>query len=450
MLYRLLRTLARLLLSVFYGRVEVAGLDRVPADGPLVVVANHHNALVDAVLLIAAIPRRLVPVAKAPLFHHPIVGPLLRLVGAIPVHRRQDARGALDPARNRAMFEAATTTLRRGASLLIFPEGVSQPQPRLMPLRTGVARLVLGADPHARDRVDATLLPVGLVFDRPGTFRTGSALVLIGEPVPAAPSVARAAHDPDGAVRELTDRVAAALRRLIVEAHDRETLRLLRLAEALWRDTPADPGDSVAERTAWMQRTLRAARYLATRAPERLDALRHALREYADDLELVGVPAESYATRAVLRYTLREGLSLVLGLPLALWGLVNHAVPYRLTALGVRALGADADTEATYKLGLGLLLYPLCWSVEGWIAWRVTGPPGLALFVVALLPTAFFALAWQERVARVRRDARGFLRFLLDRDLHRRLVARRRALGDELRALSALVPDDVLAGRAEP
>lgn len=319
-----------------------------------------------------------------------------------------------------------------------------------MPLRTGVARMVLGAGRGVGARHGITLLPVGLVFDQPGTFRSGSALVLIGDPVPTEPPLARAEHDPEGAVRELTDRVAAALRRLIVEANDRETLRLLDLAEVLWRDTARDLAANAAERAAWKQQTLRAVRYLAAREPGRLDALRRELGDHVHDLALVGVAVESYSRGAVLRYAIREGGSLALGLPLALWGLVIHAAPYQLTALTVRSRRVEPDTEATYKLGFGLLFYPLGWCVEAWIAWWIAGPLGLGLFAVSLIPAGFFALAWQERLARVRRDARAFVRFLLDRDLHQRLLARRRALVDELRALAALVPDDVLAGRVKP
>src|SRR5262245_921962 len=99
MLYRLLRRLSGLLLELFYRRVEVVGLARVPATGPLVVVANHQNALVDGMLLLAVLPRRLVTIAKAPLFHHPLIGLFLRGFGAIPVHRRKDAAaGALGAA----------------------------------------------------------------------------------------------------------------------------------------------------------------------------------------------------------------------------------------------------------------------------------------------------------------------------------------------------------------
>ena len=112
----------------------------------LIVAADHQNALVDP-LLLGLLQRRLVPVAKAPRFRHPLIGPFLRLVGALPVHRRQE--GGTDPARNQAIFSAATAHLGAGQAVLIFPEGVSQPGPALMPLRTGAARMLLEAEAAA-------------------------------------------------------------------------------------------------------------------------------------------------------------------------------------------------------------------------------------------------------------------------------------------------------------
>ena len=56
--------------------------------------------------------------------------------------------------------------------------------------------------------------------------------------------------------------------------------------------------------------------------------------------------------------------------------------------------------------------------------------------LAALLPAGFFALAWQERSRRLAREARAFMRFLVDHDLRTRLIARRRALADELTALA--------------
>jgi 1-acyl-sn-glycerol-3-phosphate acyltransferase len=446
---RLVRTLARGLLGVFYRRVEVIGAGQVPACGPLIVAANHQNALVDPMLLLASIPRSLVPLAKAPLFRHPIIGPFLKLAGAIPVRRRQDAgRG---PASNEAMFESATATLGRGGGILIFPEGVSQPEPALMPLRTGAARMLLGAP---REVAAATsLLPVGLVFQDPERFRAGWALVLVGRPVETADCLRLYEAEPEEAVRRLTERLAEDLRRLIAEVGDRQTLRLVEEAEAIWLAEHPERARDAAARAEWRRRAASAYRYLLPREPARVGALRGELERYVKDLEdaHMGEPhlSASFPPHVVLRYALVQGAALALGLPLALWGIASHALPYGLTALAVRLVRPDADVEATSKLAAGLFLYPLAWIAEGWLAVRLGGGGLLALFAALLVPSGFFALGWSERLRTVARDARAWLAFLGDRDLHRHLAERRRAIMRELAALVDLVPASALSDASE-
>src|SRR5262245_1952812 len=194
--YRAVRWLSRILLALFYRRVEVIGLRRLPRSGPVIVVANHQNALVDGMLLLATIPRPIVSLAKAPLFHNPLIGPFLKALGAIPVHRRQDATERFDPESNARMFDAATRTLSGGGAILIFPEGISQPEPALMPLKTGAARIVLAAESAGPEALGVSVVPVGLVFDEPGTFRTGWAVVTVGAPVSTDDCVALFRREP--------------------------------------------------------------------------------------------------------------------------------------------------------------------------------------------------------------------------------------------------------------
>jgi 1-acyl-sn-glycerol-3-phosphate acyltransferase len=439
----LVRALAGALVGLFYRRVEVSGVDRVPRTGPLIVAANHQNGLVDAMLVLGTLPRPLRPVAKAPLFRHPLIGPLLRLAGALPVERRHDPGS--DPRRNAETFAAVRYALLAADAILIFPEGVSQPEPALMALRTGAARMLLEA--AVGSSRPAALLPVGLVFHEPGRFRDGQALVSVGRPVPTDDCVALHATDPQAAVRQLTERLAEALRQQIVEAEDRQTLRLLRLAESVWRHETGARREPAA---AWLQRAARAWTWLRAAAPAEADRLRREMEAYAADLARLGMApgqlSRDYEPAAVARYVVHEVTPVLVALPLALVGVALHALPYRLTAVAARALRPEDDVEATYKIAAGVILFPLAWALEAWLAWWLAGGVGLALFLAALVPAGLLSLTWRDRLASVGAEAHALRQFLLQRSVHASLAERRRALARELERMAARVPPAVLTG----
>jgi len=441
--YVLVRALARFLLDLFYTRVEVVGAEHVPTAGPLIVAANHHNSVVDAMLLLTVIRRPLHILANAPLFRHPLIGPFLRLIGGLPVHRRKEAGN--DPDRNAALFAATTAALRAGGAVLIFPEGRTQPEPVLQEIRTGTARMLLAAESEAPGHPRVTLLPVGLLFQQPGTFRAGRALVLIGRPIATADCLDGGRAPSGRAARILTDRLADALRAQIVEADDRHTLRLLKLVEELWRENDDAPPPDEAARVARLQGAMRIYRSLLQSAPDRVAAFRGELEAFDAELEKAGLAAvhlsRAYSFVVVARFALSEGLSLFLATPLALCGVAVHVLPYQLTAAAVRLRPHTDEEDATDKIAAGLVLFPLAWLAEAYAVFSVLGAWALAIFLAALLPIGFFALAWHERLEHVRLEARAFVRFLRDRHLPRRLRQRRQALATALQALVRLGPE---------
>jgi hypothetical protein len=277
-------------------------------------------------------------------------------------------------------------------------------------------------------------------------------VVAVGQPLDVSDCVALYDQDPGEAVRQLTVRLAEGLSRLIVETGDQETQRLLEVAESIWRAEWPEQARDAGARAAWRQRTVRAYRYLLGREPGRVASLRLELEEYAKTLEMAGLegraPGERPPLAVATRYAVREGLALLLGFPLAVVGMALHAFPYQINAWAIRLVDPDADAEATFKIAGGLLFFVACWAVEGWIVWRFWGLWAFLLFLLALAPTGFFALGWAERLARFGREARHYLRFLVDRDLAHLLVERRRAIMAELVALMRLVPGSVLAGTA--
>ena len=439
--YRLVSALSRFLLGLFYERIDVLGEGNIPATGPLVVAANHHNSLVDAMLLAALVPRRLRTLANAPLFRNPLIGPFLRMMGGLPVHRRQE--GGNDPKRNAALFTETTATLRGGGAIMLFPEGRTQPEPVLLELRTGAARMLLAAETDGPLAEPVALLPVGLLFRDPGTFREGRALMLVGKPIDTADCVDLARREPEAAARQLTDRLADAIRGLIVEAGDRQTLGLVTFLEEIWTHDRSDAPVDERGRVTWLQNVLRVHRQLIERCPDKVASIRDRLALFARELEASGLePAQLSPTwDSFARGVARERKSLLAVAPLALVGIGLHVAPYKLTGTVVKRILRDEEEEATDKIAVGFLLFPIFWALEALLAFLLGGPLAAALFVVALFPLGFLALAWRERVDRTIRESRAILRVRQEPDVVKEFRARREALVAELADLAKLVPE---------
>ena len=199
---------------------------------------------------------------------------------------------------------------------------------------------------------------------------------------------------------------------------------------------------------AWKRQVMRAARYLGEREPQLVAELRRRVERYRGHLDEVGIASEqlgrTYTARFMVSYVAANVLWLALCLPLACWGIACHAVPYWMTGQIVPWLGRTLEEEATDKMAVGLVIYPLLWAIEGWLVWRLAGRGALLLFVLLIVPSGLMALLWRERLGRFLRQARAFVWFLTDRGLHRRLLEERGALVGELRELADRVPPEVL------
>src|SRR5947207_2414653 len=212
MIRQIIQIVLRVALRVYFRRIEVAGLENVPLDTPVIFVLNHPNALVDPAFLLCLAPRRVAFIAKAPLFRMPVIGSLVRALDSLPAYRRQDE--GQDTSRNIETFTAARQLLARGITIGICPEGVSHDEPRLKPLKTGAARIALAAASSGA-AMDLKIVPVGLYYTEKTTFRS-SALLYFAEGIPVEPVVL----EPDGtpprvAVRELSARIDIALREVM-------------------------------------------------------------------------------------------------------------------------------------------------------------------------------------------------------------------------------------------
>jgi 1-acyl-sn-glycerol-3-phosphate acyltransferase len=130
-------------------RLRVLGAERLPADGPGIVAANHVSMFDGPMVCIPPWRRgRMVRfLSAAEYFEHPVLGRALRATRQIPIRRGASDAGALDE---------AIATIRAGALAGVFPEGRVNDRPtgELQRIRSGIARVALATG--------ATVYPIGI------------------------------------------------------------------------------------------------------------------------------------------------------------------------------------------------------------------------------------------------------------------------------------------------
>ena len=420
------RGFCRGVVAVFYRRVEIDGGERIPATGPLLLCANHADALADAVLVQARMPRPVHPLARSGLFGNPLLRFLLAVQQAVPIYRRQDAGS--DTSRNEDTFARCYEILAAGEALLIFPEGQSHSDPRLRPLKTGAARIAVGA--RERNGSAPVVLPLGLTFSRKGHFRS-SVLLRIGDPVDVTPLADEA---PDATARRVTEGLEAGLRAVTLNVDSWAEFDLLRRVQRFFafRRGRRAYRRSLAHRLRALQHLQDAVAWIRGQAPAEVEVLSRRLARFErlcnrygiDDYQLT----VRYSPAVVLRFLARTSAFALFLLPLALWAVANSYVPYTLTGPIALAMSRGRDQYDTAKILVGMMLFAIFWGGQTATIFFAWGTVAALVYAASLPATAAVALVLGRERERVFESVRVFVAFARRGALRRYLLARRREL----------------------
>ena len=450
--YRLLATIARVAVRWYYRDVVFDGASRIPRTGPVLLVVNHPNELMDAIFAGLIAPRQLTFTGKATLFEHPVANAFLRHMRVVPLRRTQDEPTSTDAARsdsarNADAFAAIHNALASGEMVLIFPEGRSWDEPRLAPIKTGTARIALSArDAGVRD---VTIVPIGINYERKDGLRS-RVLVEVGQPVLIDTLTSEQAQ-----VDHLTTEISKRLHAVTLNFDDDDDADVvLDLATVLAATTedirPLGDSDApIAAKVAVARRadSIRQQLDRGDLTPQLESRVRHlqrrllALRRTATKL---GIRLDDVAldTRlpAASRFVVRELLLAAVGVPFAIWGRVNHFVPFMLaTWLGERTATARSQL-AMYTIALGIILIPIFYAVQAVIVLRAADPWWAALYTASLVPSASWDLRYSERLRQIGQRAMAWRHFREDPGLQLKLRTELFSLRDEAVSIASESP----------
>ena len=397
---RVMAMVGRFAAFLLLRRLEVAGPARFPRGRPVLLVANHFNGFVDPIVITAALGRTPRFIAKAGLRTLPVAGLLLRSAGVVFVRRPQDGGGGNDDA-----FAECHRALAKGDVVAIFPEGTTHDRPRIDPLKTGAARIALGA--RMAGARNLAIVPVGLTFPDKVALRS-SALVQFGVPLELDAAVPGSVGPDDAeAVRHLTAAIDEGLRAVSLDFPDTETALALEQAAQVALSGPDEPDPSLEAR-------YELARRLGRASPEQQTTVRSQIGRYAavlsglhlTDADVISPTNPSGLLRSALGIAV---LVVLLGGLVAATALIN-LWPAALVAL-VSLLVKTPVSKGTARVVVGLVAFPAAWITAG-----VLSTDGSLRVSLVVLTAAMGALAAVALVERAMALARMLLRWQAQRE----------------------------------
>lgn len=165
---------SRILLLLSGVTVEIKGAENLLQDRPQLIASNHRGAF-DILALQAFIPIRFRWVAKKSLFKIPFIGWSMSLAGYVSIDREKAGSAYKS-------IERAAEKVKKGASVLIFPEGTRSAAGSLLPFKRGGFLLAIKSGvPIVPVSIRGTenLMKKESVLIRPGAVK-----IVIGKPIP--------------------------------------------------------------------------------------------------------------------------------------------------------------------------------------------------------------------------------------------------------------------------
>lgn len=435
--YTVMKPLVQVALRVFFRRLEIRHRDRLQTPGPLLMVSNHPNTLMDPLVVAANRRESIAFLAKSTFFKNPISRAILTSGNSIPIYRRQDVETEGAPvtneqmaAQNEATFGKCYDYLGKGGTVMIFPEGTSVSERRLRPLKTGAARIALGAEARHDFKLGLRLLPVGINYFDPQHFRS-DVLINVAPPIRVADYAEAYYQDPLAAADQLTEDFRRHLEQRLVITRDAAEDELVQQLERTFTGHLIEDDPRTLYDNFQLSRTLlQAVAYFDQHEPGRLTEARAHLSAYLAELQRLGLTDDALESERVGRTrgerALRAVVKLALGLPVYLYGAVNNYLPYKLPSVVAKRATKEVEFVAPIMMVVGMLTFSVGYILQIALVhhftedWRWT-----TLYALSLPLTGFYALSyWNQLASRVRR-VRALRLFRQQRPLMENLLRQR-------------------------
>lgn len=437
MIYVFFRALFRITNRFYFRQLQVKGLENIPDNGPVMLIANHPSAFMDPMIIGTVTKRPLFFIAKGVLFENKLSAWLLKKINLIPIYRAHETPDKKHL--NKGTFQQCYQHFEKNGCLLIFPEGISITERKLRKIQSGTARICLGAEAENSFSLGLKIVPIGLNYSDAHSFQS-DLFINIGQPISIADYQEHYEKDSFKAAHVLTDVIRNALEEQMVAIQDDEDELLIGAIEEIYRGQLLQLADQ--KLTAMQQHfnTSRSIRdsvlYFQKKHPERVVEARRLITEYQKELGFLSLDdrlLDPSQKRSALFGVAGSFMLLILGAPLFFLGFLHNYLPFRIPFWLARFINRRPEFFGSLAYTLGTFTFLIFYSLQVLTFHHFVKDVYWNLLYAAFLPVSgLFAFRYYKRYKIMKSQFLLFSLFYRRQQVIAKLLTRRQVIIDLL------------------
>jgi hypothetical protein len=308
--------------------------------------------------------------------------------------------------KNEETFETCYNHLERNGSIMIFPEGISINERKIRKIKTGTARIALGAEAANNFELGVRIICVGLNYSSHHRFRS-DLFVNIDEPINVSDYQVLYERDPVKAILDLTDEIRLRLEKQTVVIENAESDKLVSQIETIYKSQLLyDLGYSikVREQDFLVTKAIsEVVHYFYVNDSKRVDAIQRAIEQYfllLDRIALNDRLLKKFRERYSVKYWTINLLYLLAGFPLYVFGIVTNYLPFKIPEWVSRKIVSSREYRGSITMLSGIITFTIFYLAQLWLIQYFFQNAVITLAYFIVLPTSgLFAYYYWKRFA---------------------------------------------------
>lgn len=432
MLYRILKRLFYLTVKGYFRSIYINGRSNIPDKGPIIFVANHNSAFMDPILIAVHIKQSIYFLARGESFKSRIFSRIFSLLKMIPIYRPEISPDKVH--KNPMVFDRCYKHLHEGKSILIFPEGISKTVKVLRHLKTGAARIALGAEVQKNFILNSRIIPIGINYSNPHYFRS-DVFINFGKPIEISDYKDDYLRNEKETVIKLTGDIESRLKNLLVIVKDEKVNKLIKQIKILYRSKLSDETRSeekVLYDYYYSKEIVKVVEFYQKIHPEKVVAFEVKIDNYLKKLEQLNLRDSQIRNSKVHLKIVNSFFYFIFGAPIFIYGYLVNILPYSIALLLSRKINVRKDFIGSMKLALGMFVFLIFYIIQILILGSITSWYWTILFALSMYPAGLFTINYIKNYYLTKGNFRYINLFKKRGDLIKKLKLTRDELISEL------------------